>query len=1290
MYRALCIEAKEYGPDAPDAPLHNCDFYESIEAGTKLAAGLSLGTSKHWSEALEAITGSKEISSEPILEYFAPLMVYMQEYIDSATSEEDEILVKLEEYNAEAVLKCNARSLASWKVDTNVGVESYVIEYQTAVSNYAEFRKNQYNSYFEEKIKNMKAGHYYNQELIRQLQLLNNMGTSLLEESDLNKLTSEKTAMASAYNSATICPYDDQGCATPSWSLDKEIQSRMSNSRDYNELEYIFNEWHDKSGKQMISNYEAYVKLMNKAALVNGYDDAGEMWISTYEDVNFKANIDRLWDQVKPLYDELHKYVKHKLSKLYPGKLDANADTIPAHILGNMWAQTWEDLYEDLKPYKNAGSINVDEKMLEKGYDVRQMFEMSDDFYKSMGLKSNDMSYRVPPAMIEKPDDRIVACHASAWDFCDGEDFRIKMCTHVDMHDFLVVHHEMGHIQYYLQYKDNPLTLRGGANPGFHEAVGDTIALSVDTAKRLRKVGLLGDDYIESKESEINALFAMALKRVAFLPFGLLIDKWRWEVFSGAVEQKDWNKRWWELRKEYQKVAPPTNRDSAEYFDPGAKFHVPNDSQYIAYFVAHILEFQMYRALCIEAKEYGPDAPGALLHNCDFYESTEAGTKLAAGLSLGTSKHWSKALEAITGSKEISSEPILEYFDPLLKYLKKYNNAIENIENYNRVAPQECNKIVKAEWDVNTDVENEAKQSLLSSVTLTYSQFLREQANIFEDVKPEDFDDESEQRQIREIKKLGTAILEATDLSELQATISGMEKIYNTATICPFGDTECETRWTLDPEMEARLATSTDYDELQYVWKEWRDNSGKKMREHYKKYVRLSNKAAVANGYHDYGEMWRDSYEDDKFDENIERMWNEVKELYDELHTYVLKKLKKIYGTRLNAYKTTIPAHLLGNMWAQSWVHLYDRIRPYTNGSLIDVTDAIKSKYTVKEMFEEADQFYIRLGLEPMPMSYDDKLALISKPEDRKVACHASAWDFCDGEDFRIKMCTNLNMEDFVTIHHELGHIQYYLLYKDLPIALRGGANPGFHEAVGDLIALSVSTPQHLQKIDLLEDYKDSHENDINSLFKMALERVAFLPFGLLIDKWRWDVFSGKVNEDNWNAYWWELRGKYQKVVAPVERSEEDFDPGAKYHVPADSKYISYFIAHILEFQLHRALCIEAGQYDPEDETKPLFRCDIDKSEQAGKKIRDGLSLGFSKHWSESLKAITGETEISGEALMEYFAPLLKFLKEQNAKDDDGAKEDDDDDAGTIIGGDKGIVISIALIIYGIYSWARS
>lgn len=1165
----------------------------------------------------------------------------------------EEMKTILDAYNSAAELLCNKQANANWNVATDQKNDAKKEEQTEITLEYAQFRKQQYDAYFKDaKIDDYAA----DADVQRKLKFLKDIGTSVLSDFDLTDLSTTKNAMSFVYNTAKICPFDKQNCnlATEGLSLDPEIETLLAESTDFDELHWIWEQWHEKTGKLMRDDYGKYVELMNKAAVANGNDDAGVMWRSRYEYVDDKLSdkVDELWDQVKPLYDELHKYVHRELKKVYGDKMNLENGNIPAHLTGNMWAQSWIHLYDRIKPFKDASLVDVTKSMVDQSYNAKKMFEMSDEFYMSMGLPSSNMSY-LPPSIIEKPNDVEIQCHASAWDFCDGKDFRIKMCTKVNMEDFVTVHHEMGHIMYYLLYKDQPLIYRTGANPGFHEAVGDTIALSVSTPQHLKTVGLL-ENYDDTEADNINSLFYMALERVAFLPFGLLIDKWRWEVFSGQVAKENWNKRWWELREQYQKVAPMTARNET-FFDPGAKFHVPGDSQYIAYFVAHILEFSFYKSLCIEANQYNPANPAEKpLHKCDFYNSKPAGAKLKAGLELGYSKHWSTALKELTGEEDINAAAILEYFKPLYDFLVKQNKMNYDLDAYNEEAAVEMNKLVKAQWDVGNDSGNEEKQRALSEAVAKNAEFNRRKyEEMFKDAKPEDYSDEMTKRQLKFLTKLGSGRLSDAELKDLTDTQIAMEDVYNTAKICPFNKQDCDVSkdgLTLEPEITEVMSTSENFNELKWTWEQWHDKSGKSMRDGYKKYVELTNKAAKADGFADNGDSWRSAYEDDKFIENVDAMWKQVEPLYNELHTFVKRKLEKIYGNDMNKDSETIPSHLLGNMWAQSWVNLYERVKPYSEGSAIDINDKLKEKYTVLQMFEESNRFFKDLGLEPNDMSYDEKLgAVIHKPTNRTIACHASAWDFYDQEDFRIKMCTTIDQEDFVTVHHEMGHIQYFILYKHLPVALREGANPGFHEAVGDLIALSVATPTHLKKIGLLDNYADSKEDNINALFKMALERVAFMPFGLVIDKWRWDVFSGKVTQDKWNEHWWELIAKYQKVSPPSARNESFFDPGAKYHVPADVPYIRYFISHMLEFQMHRGLCTEIGEYDPKNpEKKPLHKCDIDGSKAAGSKIRAGLELGKSKHWSEALKAMTGEDKVDGSAVVEYFQPLYEYLKEAN------------------------------------------
>ncbi|KAK5650646.1 hypothetical protein RI129_001675 [Pyrocoelia pectoralis] len=1225
LYRSLCKLSGEYDPSDSKKPLHSCDFYESKEVGEKLRAGLSLGWSKHWKDSLKEMTGETELDGTALMEYFKPLYDFLK--IQNQIYTEDGLKDFLANtFETEASNMSNKVAKAEWNLATDIENSTNQNAQLQATLEAAKFDKHYWTTVFQ----TLDENDYKDEELRRQVKSLKILGNAALDEDKLSELTSTRSKMENIYSTAKICPFNKQNCTLETEGL------------NYDELTYVWGAWRDATGKKMKENYQTYVKLSNEAAAANGFDNMGKMWQYGYESETFEKDLDELWEQVKPLYDELHKYVATKLKEVYGDKLDMEDGLIPAHVFGNMWAQSWNNLAPLLAPFPNASVMDVTSGLIAQGYSPSEMFGISNKFYMSLGLESNAMSYG-DLALIVKPDDREVLY------------FRIKMCTEVNYEDFITIHHEMGHIQYYILYKDQPYVFRGGANPGFHEAVGDTIALSVSTPKHLRKIRLLDESYEQSEESDLNALMNMALERVAFLPFGLLIDKWRWDVFAGRVDYKNWNQKWWHYRNTIQKVKSPVERSETD-FDPGAKYHVPGDSQYINYFIAHILQFQLYRSLCKTSGQYDPNNASLPLHQCDFYESTKAGEKLRNGLKLGASKHWKVALKEITGEDNLDASAILEYFDPLYKYLQRVNIMDEEhlkeylSGTYEKEASQKFNKLANAQWDFATDVNNKDKEAKQLQVTLEVAKYNKDNwTDIFQHLNEEDYNDKPLKRQVSFLKVLGDSALDEDKLTELSNTGSYMTNIYSTAKICPFDNRNCSVDtegWSLEPAIESRLADSENYEELEYIWTEWRKVTGPKIKDRYKDYVRLSNEAAVANGFKDKGELWRSSYESPTFVKDMDRIWEQVKPLYHELHRYVMKKLKGRYGATLNVDKGFIPAHLFGNMWAQSWINLEELVLPFRNGTVVDVTSALQN-YSVKDLFEISNEFYTSLGLESCEMSYGPK-AVIEKPDNREILCHASAWDFYDKSDFRIKMCTELNYEDFVTIHHEMGHIEYDILYKDQPISFRDGANPGFHEAVGDTIALSVTTPKHLEEIGLLEKYVDSYESSINTLMKMALERVAFLPFGLLIDKWRWDVFAGLVTPEQWNSHWWHYRETIQKVTPPANRNDAtDFDPGAKYHIPGDSQYINYFFAHILEFQLYRALCIKAGKYDPSS-SGTLHKCDFYQSKEAGELLRNGLSLGKSKHWKDALEVMTDSRDLDASALLEYFQPLYEFLKKDN------------------------------------------
>ena len=380
-------------------------------------------------------------------------------------------------------------------------------------------------------------------------------------------------------------------------------------------------------------------------------------------------------------------------------------------------------------------------------------------------------------------------------------------------------------------------------------------------------------------------------------------------------------------------------------------------------------------------------------------------------------------------------------------------------------------------------------------------------------------------------------------------------------------------------------------------------------------------------------------FESLKMPPELERLWQQVRPLYLSLHAYVRSKLAKKYGPQLVPTDGPIPAHLLGNPWAQEWENIYPLLG-LPEKSSVDVTALLKTKnLDPKGMVKYGENFFISLGFAPLPQTFWER-SLFVKPRDRDVVCHASAWDIDNKDDLRIKTCLQIRDVDFVTVHHELGHNIYQRAYKNQAFLFESGANDGFHEAIGDAIALAI-TPDYLHRVGLLENVPEG-DNDIPQLLKQALDRVAFLPFGLLIDQWRWKVFSGEVTPANYNQSWWNLRLKYQGVAPPVTRSEADFDPGAKYHVAGNVPYMRYFLAHILEFQFYRALCQASGY------SGPLHKCTFFGSKEAGAKFNKMLEMGQSKPWPDALEVLTGERQIDGGALLEYFAPLRKWLDEQN------------------------------------------
>lgn len=551
-----------------------------------------------------------------------------------------------------------------------------------------------------------------------------------------------------------------------------------------------------------------------------------------------------------------------------------------------------------------------------------------------------------------------------------------------------------------------------------------------------------------------------------------------------------------------------------------------------------------------------------------------------------------------------------------------------------------------AQWNYETNLNEENKMKTVKQ-RFRSGEITKEVWKNITQFKWTSFKDPNTKRVFKLLSVIDTAILPEDKQNEFLKIVSDMLGNHASAKACPFPrNSPKPDRCTLplDPDIKDILAHSRNYNELLHVWNEWRRVAGKPMKTKFLRYVELINEAARMNGFHDASELWQSTYESDDFEDNMRQLWEQLFPLYKQLHAYVRAKLRKMYGADKIAEDGPIPAHLLGTIHSQHWYPLGKETQPFPDKAAVDVTAAMaEKKMSVLDMYKLAEEFFTSMGLPQMPDSFWKK-SLLVKPKDREVVCHASAWDFCRDNDVRIKQCTDVAMSDLLIIHHEMGHVEYYLKYAKQPEFFKGGANPGFHEAIGDTIALSAATPQHLKVIGLLKNVPESEETDLNHLYSIALNKVALLPSAYLYDLWRWNVFRGVYKPEDYNNAWWELLLKYQGICPGVPRSADDFDPPSKYHISGNVPYIRYFVSVVLQFQFYKALCEEANHVGP------LHKCDFYRSKKAGKLLGDFLALGKSKPWPEVLSMLTkGKTrKMDATAMLDFFDPLYKWLQRKN------------------------------------------
>ncbi|XP_038942571.1 angiotensin I converting enzyme (peptidyl-dipeptidase A) 3 isoform X2 [Rattus norvegicus] len=553
------------------------------------------------------------------------------------------------------------------------------------------------------------------------------------------------------------------------------------------------------------------------------------------------------------------------------------------------------------------------------------------------------------------------------------------------------------------------------------------------------------------------------------------------------------------------------------------------------------------------------------------------------------------------------------------------------LQFYEQTARVVLNELMEATWNYVTNITKQNQENMLQK-EVERSQFMLYFGTRARMFRIDHFQDLDVKRRLSKLRNIDKSALPVEDFQEFNRLLTYMKTAYGRAEVC-LDEGPC---MPLEPDLEEIMATSRDQKELLWAWQGWRDAIGRQLRPVFEDYVHLSNKAAQYNGYKDMGALWRSKYESDTLEEDLEQLYKELQPLYLNLHAYVRRSLYRYYGPELIDLRGPIPAHLL------------DLVLPYPNKPPEDITKIMKNQHWRPEkMFEEANLFFTSMGMLPAPPAFWMK-SMMEKPVDgREVECHTSSWNFYRLNDFRVKKCTEVTIGDLLSIFHQMGHIQYYLQCQNLSIIYQEGASPAFEEAVGSTITLSAFSHKYLLTRGLLSQQHQDSEEEVNFLLSIALEKIAFIPFGYMIDLFRWKVFDGTIQKNAYNQEWWSLRLKYQGLCPPVPRSEDDFDPGAKFHIPANMPYIRYFLSLVLQFQLHEVLCRASGHVGP------LHRCDIYNSKVAGKILGDFLKVGSSRPWQEVLKEITGKPNISTKALLTYFKPLLNWLVTENVKQGD-------------------------------------
>ncbi|KRY72327.1 Propionyl-CoA carboxylase alpha chain, mitochondrial [Trichinella pseudospiralis] len=1084
----------------------------------------------------------------------------------------------------------------------------------------------------------------------------------------------------------------------PTSSTDDQL---LASCNDYTEMYTIWERWHEKIGAEMKPLFIQYVQLANLASNRAGYVDMGYWWQSWFERDNFEQHLQQLWYRVLPLYERIHAHVRRLLIERFPDKFSNSS--IPAHLFDSHLPDQLNCAlhlsYHYSLPYPEHSSLNATtEEMIFRNYTAHDLFKISESFYESLGFPAmNDAFWNISLLEQTTSNSSPKDCRPLAHDFSDRLQYAIYMCTDVSVDGLVEAHRQMARLHHYMTCAEQPSIFRHDTGIGFFQAISDAVALSIGTPAHLSRIGLLNisEDDVSKNMADMNYLYKAILNDIVPLPTGYVIDLYRWNVFNGTISLEELDEAWWRLRTAYQGIIPPAGHRYSG-LDAAAQWRISNHGPMVGSFVATILKFQLYKAFCNAAAHRGP------LHRCDLSNSKTVGRLLKALMKPANSSPWYETLQQLFNISQLSVEPLFEYYQPIVSWLlqEKDNECFGWGEQW-PLAVQATLPIPRCGMTMDNDrtaVEQELirAKSYLASYEQTAQSIYEDQARkrwlfltnmvdhnrklyIEAEVVKRLFDAEqaalvvasnfnfsllaSEKEVVELLERIARSGLqvEETQAKALASVSADLRTLHSTAFICATGIANCGQqpgdRLFLEPELVELMAKSADPSVLQYLWQRWHETVGSTVGPSLRRHTAISNAIARRNHFQDLGAVWRSLYRDANLQRTVESLWNQILPLYEQMHTYVRRVLYTRYPGSFNT--SAVPVHLFGDMFASNWLPLYANSMPYPKISTASVwsDERLSNNCTVEYLLKIAEKFFLKIGLLPMTAQFWNNSIVRDKRDGHHntMECQAESVDFFNRIDYAFKSCCGTYLaRDFLTTFQHVGQVECAMICADQRLKFREDDKSGLREAIINMVVLTATAPLQLREMGLIREAPFERgssleaKEGLNFLYFTALQKLASLPFAYAADLYRWRLFSGSIPAGDLNNQWWLMKYQYQGllVTGGLAANLSSFHAASEHHIANNEPLLRMFIANVLQFQLQKSFCLEAGHRGP------LYQCNpTADGKSAGQRLKRLLRTACSTaSFADALRTIaTNISTLSAEPLLEYFRPLQRWLEHQNS-----------------------------------------